>query len=329
MAWAILGPHVSTAAIFTPSRSRGLHSTDWPPPNLLAGNERGGNRLDGFYPTQDINHCEGNEGDEGDDADEGNERVEANEGNGGDVGGVLSELEATMITAVACTSEAAADSFPAMEDAHAEVVATIFTEFCRDDVDDVVAASVAAAAANAAHAFARAVASTQAACVSTGKDFSCASASALAEAWASATAEAHATAVAASAEECACLSTYQALSVGSAATFVTLAADAFARAEVTACSEGDTTSFAAAYSSCAATAYATVWTKAIAEAFLEGDCFSTEVATRVLAETSGDFGVIEGCKRDEILFGDSIGSISGSISGSTAEGVSLLLLSTV
>ena len=57
--------------------------------------------------------------------------------------------------------------------------------------------------------------------------------------------------------------------------------------------------------------------QAIAEALLEGDCYSSSVATRIVAETSGDFGVIEGCERDDFSFGDA----SGSTSGSTAEGV--------
>lgn len=82
--------------------------------------------------------------------------------------------------------------------AHAAFIATVFNEFCCDDLEDTSAAAVIAAAADSAIAFDRAVASTQAACVSTGKDFSCASAIALAEAWA-ATTEAHATAVAAAA----------------------------------------------------------------------------------------------------------------------------------
>lgn len=57
--------------------------------------------------------------------------------------------------------------------------------------------------------------------------------------------------------------------------------------------------------------------QAIAEVFLVGDCFSTEVGTKVIAETSGDFSVIEGCERGDISFGDA----SGSTDGSTAEGV--------
>ena len=57
--------------------------------------------------------------------------------------------------------------------------------------------------------------------------------------------------------------------------------------------------------------------QAIAEALLEGDCYSSSVATRIVAETSGDFGVIEGCERDDFSSRDA----SGSTSGSTAEGV--------
>ena len=57
--------------------------------------------------------------------------------------------------------------------------------------------------------------------------------------------------------------------------------------------------------------------QAIAEALLEGNCFSSNVATRIVAETSGDFGVIEGCERDDFSFGDAVGATDGS----TAEGV--------
>ena len=200
-----------------------------------------------------------------------------------------------------------------MSDAHAAVIATVFIEFCRGDLEEIYAAAVVAAAAASAITFARTVAITQAACASSDKAFNCASATALAEAWASATAEAHATAVAASAEECECLAKSQELSGGKASTFITLATDTFARDEVTMCSEGDAASFAAAYADCSALAYATVWTTA----FLEGYCFSSKVATRIFAETSGTFGVIQGCDRDDFSFGDAFGSTDGS----TAEGV--------
>ena len=215
-----------------------------------------------------------------------------------------------------CTSQASAATFSAFNSAHASVVSRVFTEFCRPDFDGRVA-RVVLAAEDSAVAFASALAASQAACVSEGNAFGCSSASATAEAWAMATAEAHATAVAASAEECECLTDAQALSVGTSSTFIELIADAFARTEVSACSEGDSSSFAAAYSSCSAVAYATVWTKAIAEALLQGNCYSTKVATRIVAETSGDFGVIEGCERSDFSFGDAFGSTDGS----TAEGV--------
>ena len=213
-------------------------------------------------------------------------------------------------------SQANALTFSRFSNAHAVAVVNVFTEFCRPDFDGRVALA-AQAAFDSGVAFAAAITASQAACVSAGNAFGCASASATAEAWAMATAEAHATAVAASAEECDRLASAQALSVGTASTFIELIADAFARSDVTACSEGDAASFAAAYSSCSASAYATVWTKAIAEALLEGNCYSTQVATRIVAETSGDFGVIEGCERDDFSFGDAFGSTSGS----TAEGV--------
>ena len=57
--------------------------------------------------------------------------------------------------------------------------------------------------------------------------------------------------------------------------------------------------------------------QAIAEVFLAGDCFTAEVSTRIAAETSGSFEVIEGCERGDFSFGDA----SGSTDGSTAEGV--------
>ena len=57
--------------------------------------------------------------------------------------------------------------------------------------------------------------------------------------------------------------------------------------------------------------------QAIAEALLEGGCFSANVATAITAETSAVFEVIEGCERDDFSFGDAFGSTSGS----TAEGV--------
>ena len=202
----------------------------------------------------------GASGDEGDEGDEGNEGMEGDEGNEGDEGGSFTAVRRVTISAVICTSQATAQAFSAMENAHKSLISTIFTEFCRDDVDAVSAVDVALAASDAALAFTRAVVATQAACVSTGMAFGCASASTMAEAWVSATAEAHASTVAASAEDCNCLAKSQALSVGSASTFITLTADAFARAEVTACSKGNDASFAAAFADCSAFAYATIWT---------------------------------------------------------------------
>ena len=57
--------------------------------------------------------------------------------------------------------------------------------------------------------------------------------------------------------------------------------------------------------------------QAIAQALLEGNCFSTTVATTITAETGADFEVIEGCERGDFSSGDA----SGSTDGSTAEGV--------
>ena len=57
--------------------------------------------------------------------------------------------------------------------------------------------------------------------------------------------------------------------------------------------------------------------QAIAQALLEGNCFSTTVATSITAVTGADFEVIEGCERGDFAAGDA----SGSTDGSTAEGV--------
>ena len=56
--------------------------------------------------------------------------------------------------------------------------------------------------------------------------------------------------------------------------------------------------------------------QAIAEALLAGECFSSKVATEVFAEVTGDFGVIEGCERDDLSRGDG----NTDTSGSTSEG---------
>ena len=62
----------------------------------------------------------------------------------------------------------------------------------------------------------------------------------------------------------------------------------------------------------------TLWRmQAIAQALLEGECFSTTVATTITAETGASFEVIEGCERGDFSSGDA----SGSTDGSTAEGV--------
>ena len=57
--------------------------------------------------------------------------------------------------------------------------------------------------------------------------------------------------------------------------------------------------------------------QAIAQALLEGDCFTTNVATAITAVTGAEFEVIEGCERGDFAAGDA----SGSTDGSTAEGV--------
>ena len=60
-----------------------------------------------------------------------------------------------------------------------------------------------------------------------------------------------------------------------------------------------------------------VLVQAIAQALLEGDCFSANVATLVIAETSAIFEVVENCDRADFSIGDAFGDTSGS----TAAGV--------
>ena len=57
--------------------------------------------------------------------------------------------------------------------------------------------------------------------------------------------------------------------------------------------------------------------QAIAGALLGGECFSSDAAAAVAAATGGEFGVIEGCERDDFSFGDALGVTDGS----SAEGV--------
>ena len=61
-----------------------------------------------------------------------------------------------------------------------------------------------------------------------------------------------------------------------------------------------------------------VWClQAWAESLIEVGCFNAKTAVKIMAEVSGDFGVIEGCERTDASSGDA----SGSTGGSTAEGV--------
>eukprot|EP00892_Ulva_mutabilis_P011697 jgi/Ulvmu1/88/UM001_0091.1 len=215
-------------------------------------------------------------------------------------------------SSVSCISQATSTSTAAMTDAHASVIAAIFAGFCHSTDPGLTAATVVVEAFDEAVAFAEASAASQAFCMSTGNAFGCASATASAEAWASASAAAHATAVAAAADDCDCVSSVSMQAVAAASTFLALSAEAFASAEALACSSGDSESYAAAYMSCTAASTAVVWTKAVAEVFAEGTCFSTEVAIDILAETSGDFAILTGCNRDTFSIGDAFAKSQGS-----------------
>eukprot|EP00892_Ulva_mutabilis_P010628 jgi/Ulvmu1/7938/UM004_0171.1 len=63
-------------------------------------------------------------------------------------------------------------------------------------------------------------------------------------------------------------------------------------------------------------AYARLWTKAIADAYIDGDCYNTSVSNLVIAKTGGDYGVIQGCEKDA----QSSGYATGSTKGSTTDG---------
>jgi hypothetical protein len=57
--------------------------------------------------------------------------------------------------------------------------------------------------------------------------------------------------------------------------------------------------------------------QAVAEALVNGGCYSSSAATSITAETGGDYTVVEGCQRGDSSSGDG----SGSTDGSNAEGV--------
>lgn len=61
--------------------------------------------------------------------------------------------------------------------------------------------------------------------------------------------------------------------------------------------------------------------QAIAEALLAGECWNSSVAGDVFAETTGKFGVIEGCEVDDSSSGDAEASTEGS--SATARGFEL------
>lgn len=52
--------------------------------------------------------------------------------------------------------------------------------------------------------------------------------------------------------------------------------------------------------------------QAVAEALVEGDCYSGRVRTRASAQTSGEFGSIEGCERSDFSIGAAFGNTGNS-----------------
>ena len=176
-----------------------------------------------------------------------------------DDGGKHHVSHGSALNAVTCQSSAHASSYDFDADGHATAVAFSIDYMCNDKYGDISKPYDAAYAAGVA--IANAVAESQSDCVSKGNAFGCASASASAQAWAKAHVEVHSIAVAKAIDKCHCLTSASADSLGKSSTFVKLTADAFAHAETVACATGDMSSWATAYSNCAAVAYANLWTK--------------------------------------------------------------------
>ena len=55
--------------------------------------------------------------------------------------------------------------------------------------------------------------------------------------------------------------------------------------------------------------------QAVAEAFIEGDCFSTEVTTAIRAATGAAFDIVETCSQDSFAVGDAFASTAGDAEG--------------
>ena len=268
-------------------------------------------------------HNEGNEGgydgDEGDEGHEGHEDDEGDEGDEGHVGKDAYYVKKDSTTNYAvCQSKSSAGAFAAMHDAHIGVTAYAIEAYCDPHWDGSIENVYHYAEAEGA-AIAKAVAAGQADCVSKGNAFGCTSATATAEAWAEATAEAHSLAVAKAFDKCHCDVEASSLSIAQASTFIEMSADVFSRAEVFACSEGDSSSWAVAYSQCTAVSYAKVWTKAYAEAYLSTGCATSAAKTKVIAATGADFITIEGCERFDKAEGHAYGSTEGSHAEAFAE----------
>eukprot|EP00892_Ulva_mutabilis_P007722 jgi/Ulvmu1/5321/UM022_0115.1 len=221
------------------------------------------------------------------------------------------------VAAAVCHSQASAYGTNHMKDAHVAVSEFAILSYCDPEWDGDTK-EVYDYALDEGYAIAKAVAATQADCVTKGTAFGCTSATAMAASWAEATAEAHSLAVAKAFDLCHCDVEASSLSVAHAETYIALSADVFSHAEVFACSSGDGSSWAAAYSKCTAVAYAQVWTKAYAEAFLHTGCLSSAAETKVLAATGGDFIEIEGCERIDKADGDAYGSTDGSFADAYA-----------
>eukprot|EP00892_Ulva_mutabilis_P007735 jgi/Ulvmu1/5333/UM022_0127.1 len=215
------------------------------------------------------------------------------------------------VAVAVCHSKASAYAQSAMKNAHVAVSEYAILSYCDPEWDGDTK-EVYDYALDEGYAIAKAVAATQADCVTKGSAFGCTSASATATAWAEATAEAHSLAVAKAFDKCHCHVETSSLSVAHAETYIELSADVFSHAEVFACSSGDSSSWAAAYSKCTAIAYAQVWTKAYAQAFLHTGCLSSAAETKVLAATGGDFIEISGCEKIDKADGDAYSTTDGS-----------------
>eukprot|EP00892_Ulva_mutabilis_P000775 jgi/Ulvmu1/10699/UM067_0025.1 len=212
---------------------------------------------------------------------------------------------------VDCHSTSDSGAQTEMRDAHITAVSLLVADFCDPHFDgdaSVVFNRVEEYGGAIATAFAKATAE----CKATGGGSGCTTAKATAEAWADATASVHVLAAAKLIDECSCLKVHaESIVFGKASEFVALSAQAFAEAEVKACASGEQTSRAEASISCTAAAFVKVWGEAIAGAFLDNGCLSTDVATKLTATANYDATLIETCPESILLEGNAQGSVSG------------------